>query len=275
MALRMRGLTLQDSHRHRAGHLRALAAANMGKSLSRTGWFHDVDCGTELEVADLYPSSSEEQLMRLIFLAIIIAGHTAFAGASAQPSSNAGLASGPSQTRPAGGQAPKTTVQTPSTTAAAVKAFQERLNDWVAFHNKVEATVPQLTETSDPAKISARERALGEALIKARGKAVSGEYVIKEIQPVIRQIVKADLAKRTSAERKALIVELPKGVQVTVNTIYPTTMPLATMPPRLLKALADLPPELEYRIVYRDLILRDVEGNYVVDVMPDVFPIPY
>jgi hypothetical protein len=35
-----------------------------------------------------------------------------------------------------------------------------------------------------------------------------------------------------------------------------------------------LPPELEYRMVYRHLILRDVEGNYVVDIMPEVFPIP-
>ena len=65
-----------------------------------------------------------------------------------------------------------------------MKAFQERLKEYVAFRNKVETTVPQLTETSDPAKISARERALGEALIKARGNAQPGEYFIKEIQPV-------------------------------------------------------------------------------------------
>jgi hypothetical protein len=218
---------------------------------------------------------SEEQLMRLIFLAII-AVQTAVAGAHAWPSSGPSVAPGPaSQTRPTGIQTPKAAVQAPNARAAAVTAFQGRLKEWVAFHDKVEATVPQLTETSDPAKISARERALGEALIKSRGNAHPGEYFIKEIQPGIRQIVKADLAKRTSAERKALIVELPKGVKVTVNTIYPTTMPLATFPPNLLKALPDLAPELEYRIVYRDLILRDVEGNYVVDIMPDVFPIPY
>ena len=91
---------------------------------------------------------------------------------------------------------------------------------------------------------------------------------------MIRHIVKADFAKRTPAERKAFTVELPKGVKVTVNSMYPTTIPLVTFPAKLLKTLPDLPPELEYRIVNRDLILRDVEGNYVVDVMPDVFPIP-
>jgi hypothetical protein len=212
--------------------------------------------------------------MRLIFLAIITV-QSALAGAAAQPSSDRSVAPGPTaQTRPAGAQTPKATVQTPEATAAGVKAFQQRVKEWVAFHNKVEATVPQLTETSDPAKISARERALGEALIKARGTARPGEYFVKESEAMIRQIVKADLAKRTTAERKALVVELPKGAKVAVNSLYPTTIPLATFPPNLLKALPELPPELEYRIVYRDMILRDVEGNYVVDMMPEVFPTP-
>jgi hypothetical protein len=212
--------------------------------------------------------------MRLIVLAII-AVQTAVAGAHARPMSGPSMAPRPaSQTRPAGVQTPKAPVQTSSATAATVQAFQARLKEWVAFHNKVEATVPQLTETSDPAKISARERALGEAVIKARGNPRPGEYFIKEIEPVVRQIVKADFVKRTPAERKALIVELPKGAKVTINSIYPTTLPLATFPPNLLKALPELPPELEYRIVARDLILRDVEGNYVVDIMPEVFSIP-
>ncbi len=91
---------------------------------------------------------------------------------------------------------------------------------------------------------------------------------------MLRQLVKADFARRTPAERKALVVELPEGAKVSINSLYPTTLPLATFPPKLLKAFPDLPPELEYRMVYRELILRDVEGNYVVDIMPEVFPIP-
>jgi hypothetical protein len=155
-----------------------------------------------------------------------------------------------------------------------VKAFQARLKEYVAFRNRVEDTVPQLTETSDPKKIADRERALGEALIKSRPNAKPGEFYIKEYVPYLEQLIKADFAKRTLAERKALVVELPKGLTVGVNQIYPTTLPLATFPPLLLKVLPELPPELEYRIVFRDLILRDVEGNYVVDIAKDLFPIP-
>jgi hypothetical protein len=181
------------------------------------------------------------------------------------------------QAKPSATQAANRTVSNGgvNAAAAAVAAFQERLKAYVAFRNKVEATVPQLTETSDPAKISARERALGEALIKARPDARRGEYFVAESMPVLVDTIKKDFAKRTAAERKALIVELPKaGVSVTANSLYPTTIPLATFPPNLLKALPELPRELEYRIVYRDLILRDHEGNYVVDIAPGVFPIP-
>jgi len=205
--------------------------------------------------------------MRLIVLAIIaVQSASASGSASVQSPATPGIA-------PQANSAPKRPGDpTPNATGAAVKAFQERLKEYLAFRNKVEATVPPLTETNDPAKISARERALGEALIKARGNARPGEYFIKEVQPMFRRIIKTDFAKRTPAARQALTVEMPKDVKVAVNSLYPTTIPLVTFPSNLLRALPDLPPELEYRIVNRDLILRDVEGNYVVDVMFDAFP---
>lgn len=155
-----------------------------------------------------------------------------------------------------------------------VKVFLDRVAAYVALRSKVDDGIPKLTETSDPTKIAERERALGEALIKARMGVKHGDIFAPEFQPSLAKIIKDDFAKRTLAERKALIVELPKGIRFGINQIYPTTIPLATFPPNLLKALPDLPADLEYRIVYRHLILRDVRGNYVIDMVPDVFPIP-
>lgn len=157
---------------------------------------------------------------------------------------------------------------------AAVSAFQARLKEYVAFRNRIDRTVPQLKETTNPNEIAERERALGQALIKSRPHARQGEFLIKEYLPYLEKAINEDFSKRTPAERKALIVELPKGLKVGVNQIYPTAIPLATFPPLLLKVLPELPPELEYRIVSRTLILRDVGGNYVVDQAQDVFPIP-
>jgi hypothetical protein len=209
-------------------------------------------------MGDSYGTPPEEQQMRKIFSTTLVV-QLLCAGATMPDVAFA-------QSAPAAPAA--------NPTGTAVKAFQDRLNEWVAFHNKVESTVPRLTETSDPAKLAARERALGEALIKERPNPMPGEYMIKEFQTLLAKTIKADFAKRTAAERKALIVELPKNVKFGINMLYPTTIPLATFPANLLNALPDLPPDLEYRIVYRHLILRDVDGNYVVDMLPNVFPIP-
>ena len=64
-------------------------------------------------------------------------------------------------------------------------------------------------------------------------------------------------------------------MKVDINTVYPTTLPLADVPGgALLRKLPDLPPELEYRIIGRSLILRDVKANLIVDILRDVVPIP-
>jgi hypothetical protein len=157
---------------------------------------------------------------------------------------------------------------------AATKAFLDRIQQYVTFHNNVEKMVPALRETASPEEIAKRELALGAALVKQRPDAKEGDFFIKQYQPYLIEIVKRDWAHRSVADRKALLVELPKDIKVGVNMPYPTTLPLATFPGNMLKALPELPKELEYRIVGRHLILRDVKGNVIVDLMRDVFPIP-
>ena len=77
----------------------------------------------------------------------------------------------------------KPTPPPPNPTGVGVKAFQDRINEWMAFHNKVDNGVPRLTETADPKQIAERERALGEALIKARPNPVMGEYFPRSFGP--------------------------------------------------------------------------------------------
>jgi hypothetical protein len=157
---------------------------------------------------------------------------------------------------------------------AATKAFLDRLEDYMTFHNNVEKMVAPLTETSNPEEIAKREAALGAMLIERRPDAKEGDFFIKEYQPYLIKIIRDDFAKRPAADRTALLVELPKDVKIGVNTVYPPQLPLATFPANLLKALPELPKGLEYRIVGRDLILRDVTGNVIVDIQRGVFSIP-
>ena len=99
-----------------------------------------------------------------------------------------------------------------------------------------------------------------------------GDIFVPEVQPVFIEAVRDDFSTRTATDRKAMVEELPEQMTLTINMVYPTTLPLATFPAKLLRSLPDLPPELEYRIVGRTLILRDVKANVIVDFLRNVVP---
>jgi hypothetical protein len=154
----------------------------------------------------------------------------------------------------------------------AVVEFRKRVDAYVKIHNEAEGKVPNLKRTDDPQEISDREKALGQMIMTLRAGAKIGDIFAPEYQPYFVKIVQDDFKLRSAADRKALVAELPKNVKVDVNTVYPTTLPLETFPPALLRKLPDLPPELEYRIVSRTLLLRDVKANLIVDILRDVVP---
>ncbi len=155
---------------------------------------------------------------------------------------------------------------------AATIEFQKRVQAYMEIHNEAEEKVPALKRTDDPEEISRRERALGEMIMTLRAGAQANDVFPKEHAAEFIKIIKDDFADRSAADRKALVHELPRNLKVDVNTRYPTTIPLITFPAGLLRKLPDLPPELEYRIVGRHLILRDVKANLIVDVLRDVVP---
>lgn len=155
---------------------------------------------------------------------------------------------------------------------AAILAFHKHLEAYMKVHNEAEGKVPSLKRTDDPVEISGREKALAEMIMTLRAGAQEGVVFGPEVEKHFRTVIQEDFAKRSHADRVALVHELPKGVKVSVNTVYPTTIPLLTFPAALLQKLPDLPPELEYRIVGRHLILRDVKANLIVDVLRDAIP---
>lgn len=155
---------------------------------------------------------------------------------------------------------------------AATLEFKKRIDAYLKVHNEAEGKVPNLKRTDDPKEISDREKALADTIMTLRAGAKPGEIFAVEYQPYFIKIVQDDFKGRSAADRKALINELPKNIKVDINTVYPTTLPLETFPPALLRKLPDLPPELEYRIVARSLILRDVKANLIVDILRDVVP---
>lgn len=154
---------------------------------------------------------------------------------------------------------------------AAIKAFRDRLDAYVKLHNQVAGTVPPLKETSDPAKLHDREVVLGKALQQARAGVKQGQIFGNDLGPFIRKTIRHDWRRRSAVDRKAVLKEVPRA-PVHVNELYPTTVPLATFPPRMLQEMPPLPEDLEYRFYGRHLIIRDIDANVVVDILPDAIP---
>src|SRR5688572_23823179 len=128
--------------------------------------------------------------------------------------------------------------------AEAVNAFNKRVASYVDLRSKAEAGVAALKETDDPAKISAREKALGDAIRKARATAKAGDIFGKDMTPLILEIVRADWKRRPAVDRVAILAEMEKPFVPTVNMQYPVGQPLMTFPPTLLKQLQQLPEDM-------------------------------
>lgn len=187
---------------------------------------------------------------------------------TAEPRPAAPVASAPAVATPA----PDTTQGVVNPVGAAALEFKKRIDAYLKIHNDAEAKVPALKKTDDPKEISQRQEALGKMIMTLRAGAKPGDVFAPEYQPYFIKIVQDDFKGRSAADRKALVSELPAKVKLDINTVYPTTLPLETFPPALLRKLPDLPPELEYRIVGHDLLLRDVKANLIVDILRNVVP---
>jgi hypothetical protein len=150
--------------------------------------------------------------------------------------------------------------------------FKKRVDAYMKLRDEATRKLPDVKETGDPAKISARETALGQAIANARSSAQPGDIFGPEMSAYLKKILAADWKTRSAADRKALFEEIPRGLQLKINQPYPTTLPLVSAPAKLLAQLPMLPEALEYRLVDRYFLLRDRDANLIVDVLAGVYP---
>jgi hypothetical protein len=155
--------------------------------------------------------------------------------------------------------------------AKVLQEFKDRVDKYMELHNRLEKQSPPLKETKDPAKIRASQEALATKLRAARANASQGEIFTPDVRRVFRRLMYPEVKGSEGKETKQAIKDdAPKGrVSLKINSQYPDDEPLPTVPPNLLAALPKLPEDLEYRVVHKALILRDVHANIIVDVIPD------
>jgi hypothetical protein len=156
--------------------------------------------------------------------------------------------------------------------APLLRDFQSRVEQYWDLHKKLQKEGPPMKETSDPAKINAAQDALTQNIREARKDARAGDIFTPEIRQLFRRLMYPELKGAEGADTKQAIKEdapAPGSVDIKVNATYPESQPLPTVPANVLASLPRLPEGLEYRIVGRALILRDVDANLVVDFIPN------
>lgn len=173
----------------------------------------------------------------------------------------------PSQAKPAA-DAP------PNQVAKEMVDFVARVEAYNTMREKLTGDVPKLSEKATPEEIDKHQRALAALIVVVRKEAKPGDVFVPDMQTVVRALMaRVFKSSEQRAELKASIAEEnPSGLKVVINTRYPEGIPLATMPPEVLKNLPKLPKEFEYRFVGESLILLDTRSYLVVDVMSFALP---
>jgi hypothetical protein len=148
--------------------------------------------------------------------------------------------------------------------------FQKRIDQYMEVHKDVEKGSAEQKETNDPAKIRTAQVLLAERIQTARANARPGDIFTPEIRTMFRRLMYPETKGAQGRETKAQIKEdAPAAISLKVNANYPEGKPLPTMPSNLLEQLPRLPEDLEYRVIDKHLILRDVDANIIVDYIPN------
>lgn len=157
----------------------------------------------------------------------------------------------------------------PNPDALVQQDFKERVDKYVELHNKAAKDVP-LKPTNNPAEIKAAQDALAERIRSARADARPGDIFSPEIRARFRELLAPTLKGEDGRDAKAIVKDdAPPSISYKVNARYPEGAPLPTVPAKLLLNLPPLPKQVEYRIIDKHLILRDVDANIIVDYIPN------
>jgi hypothetical protein len=152
--------------------------------------------------------------------------------------------------------------------------FGKRVADYLKLHRAAQSQVQALKPTNSAEAIEHHEHKLAHRIREARRGAGQSDVFTPEISLEFRRLIALTMQGEEGERiRKSLRRAAPVRPQsLRVNGAYPAGLPLQSTPPSLLLNLPPLPPEVEYRVVGHDLILRDIEANLVIDFITDVVP---
>lgn len=157
--------------------------------------------------------------------------------------------------------------------AALVSDFEHRVKAYASERERLERELPALPKQASPEQVMAHKNALMNAVLRYRDNAKQGDIFTPAISQYLRTIIAKEFNGTERIKlRKAVLEAENKEVLKRVNHPYPESQEIMEMPATLLMVLPQLPKQLRYRFVGRDLLLVDRENLLIIDLMPNAVP---
>lgn len=157
--------------------------------------------------------------------------------------------------------------------ARALADFNRRIDDFVRMHKNAEPGIPHIKASNSGEEIVSRQHTMSARILAQRPGSADGNIFTPAIRKYFERALGAAYRENEPGIQASLeCVTVLDENALKVNTVYPENVSYAMTPPTILLHIPKLPPELEYRIVNSDLLLRDMEANLIVDIMRDVIP---
>ena len=156
---------------------------------------------------------------------------------------------------------------------AAIQTLETEVKEYVTLRNKVREQAPKLSNNATPEQINAYRKTLEDAMRAARKNARRGDVFKPQVADYIRRTLKTEFQGKDRKDIRDIVFETElQGVVLRVNYPYAQSAELSEMPATLLSKLPQLPKEVRYRFVGRNMLLVDRESNVIIDYMPDALP---
>ncbi|HEV8427821.1 MAG TPA: hypothetical protein VGQ41_07990 [Pyrinomonadaceae bacterium] len=156
---------------------------------------------------------------------------------------------------------------------ATIQTFEKQVKEYVDLRNKLRENAPKLSKDSTPEQIQAYRTTLEQSIRSVRANAKRGDLFRPETASYIRRTLKTEFQGKDRQELRDTIFETEtQGVVLRVNYPYAQTAELSEMPATLLVKLPQLPKEVRYRFVGRNMLLVDRESNLIIDYMTEALP---
>jgi hypothetical protein len=163
-----------------------------------------------------------------------------------------------------------------TTDAKALQIFNDRVQSYIKIHRQVEKkfNLAHMKPTHSIAKIQQRQHGMAQHIRELRASTHDGDIFIPEVKAYFTRALASAYQTNSEGILASLACVPDVEQKLAANDVYPETWDYNAMPPTILLHIPQLPAELEYRIVNRDLIIRDVEADMIVDVLRDVITLP-